>query len=403
MSFKCVSLTLRKNSLRDYSIRGFAIAVGLLTAQLVAPNARLLAEDSTSDGGWQAGETERPRPLAKIDSNTLQISLEQESESNFVVTVDLEAASVSDRFRPQVFTVAKPARLVIDLPGVQSSNGAATPDSSDVVTGLRLGAHAEKARLVVDLSSSEVPTYRVKREGNILSVRFSVDDGAVPPEFEEGEEEASAEPKVVSIKDRGKNAAEQASEPSKTSTKPAIAPVEAGPVEAAPAETGPSENGRVETGPVETGPVETAPVESTVLAANHGQPVAPEPVEVEKPTAASAEVVPVPTDGKTVVRGIYYQTTSNSQVPAVVFDASGLATYTLNKQKPDVYELVLKNTSLAGRHLTLPQFPPDSFQGFNVIVARQQGSDVVIKVYVEENVKLFPFIAKQQLWLKASR
>lgn len=359
--------------------------LGAFSGGQLLPEAHAQEESS---GGW-ASEEEVSSPIAQIDATGLGISLEQESDSNFLLTIDLQGASLPGEKRPQVFTIANPTRLVVDLPGLQSGSGTSTPERSDIVSGVRLGAHAEKVRLVVDLTVSEVPTYRVKREGSFVLVRFSVAPGELPPPFEDGEEIAAVTPRVTEPVREAK--AQRESE----KKEPPVPPAEILPPVAEPTKP------------------PTPGVETTVLAANDGKPAIPEPISADQlpavpqatanPAAPDDATVPAPADGKTVVRGIYYQTTSNSQVPAVVFDASGLATYSLNKQKSDVYELVLKNSSLGGRHLTLPQFPPDSFQGFNVIVARQQGNDVVIKVYVEENVKLFPFIAKQQLWLKASR
>ena len=377
--------------MRSTLLKPLFIAPLLFSAYFGGAGVRDAAAQEEEAGGW-SDDGGGAAAIAQIDATGLSVALEQESDSNFLITIDLQGASLPGEKRPQVFTIANPTRLVVDLPGVQSGSGASTPEHGDIVSGLRLGAHAEKVRLVVDLTTDEVPTYRVKREGSFVLVRFSVAAGELPPPFEDGDE-------IQPVKVK---------EPEPKPTHVPLAVAESAPVKASPPKVTPTDTPVVEeVEATEAVKLPTPGVGSAVLAANDGKPPVPEPISADQlsgvPTAASDTVVPAPSDGKTVVRGIYYQTTSNSQVPAVVFDASGLATYSLNKQKADVYELVLKNSSLGGRHLTLPQFPPDSFQGFNVIVARQQGNDVVIKVYVEENVKLFPFIAKQQLWLKASR
>ncbi len=51
----------------------------------------------------------------------------------------------------QAFTIADPARLVIDLPGLQAANlPARTNVDSTQVAGIRTGSHADKVRVVVD-------------------------------------------------------------------------------------------------------------------------------------------------------------------------------------------------------------------------------------------------------------
>ncbi|MCR9096871.1 MAG: type IV pilus secretin PilQ [bacterium] len=51
----------------------------------------------------------------------------------------------------EAFTLENPARLVVDLPGIAAASSATSISvESDLVTGVRLGAHAEKVRIVID-------------------------------------------------------------------------------------------------------------------------------------------------------------------------------------------------------------------------------------------------------------
>ncbi|MBP9837420.1 MAG: hypothetical protein KBC84_01770 [Proteobacteria bacterium] len=102
------------------------------------------------------------------------------------------------------------------------------------------------------------------------------------------------------------------------------------------------------------------------------------------------------------VSSIYYQVTENTKLPAVAIDAPNLKSYALTKITPELYELTMEDAHLAGNHLSLPQFPPENFRGFSVVVAREEKSKVVLKIFVEDGTRLFPFIANNQLWIKVA-
>ena len=142
---------------------------------------------------------------------------------------------------------------------------------------------------------------------------------------------------------------------------------------------------------------------------NSAEVPAPTPIKaVENPIQANTAVKKVepsiPTaGGSATVKGIFYQTTRNSSVSSLMIDIDNINAYTLTQRKANAYELVLENAKLAGRHLTLPQFPPDTFKGFEVVLANQDGNNVIVKVYVEDDVTLSPFIAEDQLWLKVNQ
>jgi hypothetical protein len=87
---------------------------------------------------------------------------------------------------------------------------------------------------------------------------------------------------------------------------------------------------------------------------------------------------------------------------AVQINVDGLGDYKLTRPKGDLYELVLQNTKLSGSHLTFPQFPPDEFQGFQAIAAVQRGEDVVVRIFVDDEVKLSPYRTEGQLWVQLS-
>jgi hypothetical protein len=83
-----------------------------------------------------------------------------------------------------------------------------------------------------------------------------------------------------------------------------------------------------------------------------------------------------------------------------VIEVGNLNNYSLSQKKKNLYELTVDQAALAGEHVAYPQFPPDTFQGFEAVLAEQSGATVLVKIYVAEGTKLSPFRVKDQLWVK---
>lgn len=386
-------------------------------------------------------------PLGQITSGPLKIALSRIDKGKY--QLNIKFPGVGADVEPQVFVVENPTRLVIDIPGKFGKSAQSLNLKDSELSSLRLGLHPDKTRIVVDIKKASSAEFSTKLEGEEVLVRFSLavstddlfDDITEPdrsptplptilkkPEVskdkddedetiskeeisetelvKESEFSKQAIKKKLAELERVKEKAEKQVLPVSTPTpisapkilatptpvaaikeEPAaiLSPSPVPTLEVAPAtktivstgNTGPGETGLTETGPnTKTEPAVTEP-------ANTGP--------AKSVTAASA-----------AVKSIYYQTLKNTRVPAVAMDVTGLNSYTLNKIKSDLYELVIENATLQGKHLTLPQFPPDSFQGFEVIIAKQEVGRVVVKIYTDENAKLFPFTSGGQLWVKIS-
>jgi len=112
----------------------------------------------------QPPEEEGPPPAGRL--LTIQAST-ADREANFLIVADGKL----DQYR--VFNLTDPARVVVDLRGVRSS------DVKDVMTvvgslvrGVRIGLHPDKVRLVFDLIPAVGVTYQVISEGDTLQVLF---------------------------------------------------------------------------------------------------------------------------------------------------------------------------------------------------------------------------------------
>ena len=83
-----------------------------------------------------------------------------------------------------VFTLTDPARVVLDLMGVELAAGKATvPPSDPLVKGIRMGTHPDKVRMVFDLIPAAGLPYHITSVGDRLVVTFEPGSGfpASPP------------------------------------------------------------------------------------------------------------------------------------------------------------------------------------------------------------------------------
>ena len=97
-----------------------------------------------------------------------------------------------------------------------------------------------------------------------------------------------------------------------------------------------------------------------------------------------------------------FEKTERASNGAIVISGKNLEGYKLNQKGPNLFELQLENANLDGEHLSLPQFPPESFNGFEVVLANQKNSDVIVKIYVNDGVTLSPYLAGGKLWIKTN-
>lgn len=83
-----------------------------------------------------------------------------------------------------VFTLTDPARVVLDLMGVELAAGKATvPPSDPLVKGIRMGTHPDKVRVVFDLIPAAGLPYHITSVGDRLVITFEPGSGfpAGPP------------------------------------------------------------------------------------------------------------------------------------------------------------------------------------------------------------------------------
>lgn len=136
--------------------------------------------------------------------------------------------------------------------------------------------------------------------------------------------------------------------------------------------------------------------EKPTTTATDTQPAIKEPVKNTNRNDSSSD------SGTTVVQAIEFQSWPEDNSSAVVFKMKNPGTYQLVEQGENRYELRLPAAALGGSHLILPQFPPENFKEFDVIMARQTGNTVLIKIFISKGVKLYPAKIDNSIWLKTA-
>lgn len=392
---------------------------------------------------------------ADFNSGGLRIQLRSiHTGTNYALSIS-SSASTTNAIVPTVFTLDNPARIVVDIPGFPS-RAAKTIDLSDGrFSAIRVGLHHDKTRLVLDVAGNKLPQYSVdSASANEVGVELNFADA--PTDTEPGandmvpfgevskEQAPPAEPiaPVVTELPKAELALPAPTEPEpKAPAEPAVlhaklsAPEpEAKPVAIAPeAKPTPEKpkrkkpeaevitmvgSERIEpaVSPKAEPPVEVippVPVQNTEPDQQLEEPTEPETrkgkhvkkTEPEEPSEdlsaeESVKVKTKPGAGPGKLSSFAFKITDRPGKYAVQINVDQLGDYKLTRPKGDLYELVLQNTRLSGPHLTFPQFPPDEFQGFQAIAAVQRGEDVVVRIFVDDEVKLSPYRTEGQLWVQ---
>lgn len=113
-----------------------------------------------------------------------------------------------------------------------------------------------------------------------------------------------------------------------------------------------------------------------------------------------------PKDPKTekpgVLESLSFKKTGGTELPAVVFTVKGLSTYTLNKIRDGLYELKMPNVKPASESLLLPGMPPENFESIEMVVSKFEDGNLIVKIFVGDEVTLVPFSNGKEIWVKAS-
>ena len=297
-----------------------------------------------------------------------------------------------------VFTVDGPPRLVIDLPfnGNRSKvlrkpvRLQSAPNSE--VEAMRIAAHDDKIRIVVDLKGQIAPPYSVESRSHDLIIRLG---GSIPPQPPSKVVGSPTVAVVTTVKAVPPTPPDPTAPPT-----PALTPV----VVASPTST-----------PIATSiPVPSIPAPSSTQshppATPRHSPAITQPPEVVEDTFLSAtprsalvisekiEAI----EGPSLVGILFSSKTINGE-PAVRLTLNHRPRFRLSRRDQQSYRLRVEGCKLASSRVGLPFFPPQDFVGFTMIKAAEVGTGVDVIIGTDRGSRITATPDDSDILLKASR
>ncbi|MFQ5736632.1 MAG: type IV pilus secretin PilQ [Thermodesulfobacteriota bacterium] len=187
------------------------------------------------------------------------------------------------------FSLDDPARIVVDIWTIDNGTGRDVIRVKDgFIKAIRIGAHPDKTRLVLDAAGESLPAHTVARDVDTIVVTIG------PEAVAASVKEPAPGPNTVYASKAAELGVAHVPAPAAVSAKDEPAPVEQATVtEPAPVEE-PAPAPDVSKAAMEPAPVEDAPVTESVPAAPAEQVSMTEPVPAEEPVAAPATATPAP-------------------------------------------------------------------------------------------------------------
>jgi hypothetical protein len=357
-----------------------------------------------------------PKTIASKDRVSVLIDREIEDTKSFIVL----KISVPTDSKVNAFLLPEPPRLVVDFEGasIKKSENFAAP-ANGVVKQVRLGAHADKLRVVVDLIKATPPEYDWKAGKRQAIIKILEEERKaapvapiVSPAAQPTIQAPIVEPTKVSPPATPTIAA--------TNTAKAAAPT----VTAAPSFT-PTAAATPTTSVATPTPQKLADLEKPTVAGGNVAAVAPAapaaqggPAKPALPDYQSEGAVqPQPSQERLgdleASKGQGVKAATAFTIKSYKFeylpDKTPVLKIALNKPHAqaqiskvdaETYKIEIKDCALENEDLELPQFPPHDFVGFVMVVSEPVGKNVEISVSIENEIVLATSIHDNEIWVK---
>lgn len=291
-------------------------------------------------------------PTSITSKQRVQILVDRDivdSKSFIVVKIVVPSDSAID-----AFLLPSPPRMVIDFVGTKiSKNETFKAPPNDVIEQIRLGAHAKKTRVVIDLLTKQAPQYEWKAGKRQAIIRFLEGSVALPP----------------------------VSPTAAPTLNPSLKPTK----EHAPAKE------------------KLAVLPKANLTKPHGQVVVknnniatlgdlePKRKPFSPPTA-------IPTSFH-IKQFAFERLGDKSQQLRFSLDKPG-AKAQISKVDEETYKVEIPDCGIANSELEYPQFPPHDFTGFVLTMAENVDDKVEITIAIEEGTKLATAIQGTEIIIK---
>jgi hypothetical protein len=359
------------------------------------------------------------------------------SQERVTVLVDREIAdgksyialkiSVPTDSKINAFLIDNPKRIVVDFEGasIKRSENFAAPEN-DVVQQVRLGAHPEKLRVVIDLKRTTQPEFDWKAGKRQAIVKIL--EGSAPSAVKESPPAPAATPTspapaALPTEAPAKPTPQAAAQATATPLAPtAVAkdtPIPPTPAQAAPtiavptvAPTNPAATAvatPVKTlSDIDTKPAAAVAAGAAAAAGAVAADAADEVVDEKKEEAQlladleaqrSSRTTPKPTTSFSIKGYKFEHGADKTPVLKIVLNKPR-AQAQISKVDPETYKIEIKDCSVENEDLELPQFPPHDFVGFVMVVSETVGKNVEVSVSVEEGVVLGTTVQENEILVK---
>lgn len=293
------------------------------------------------------------------------VSLAMKRGRDGSVLLSIETPGAADA---QIFWFDKPDRLVIDLPfqdGAPDWYRRIILDNGGAASGIRIGSHATKVRVVVDLSKSAEGLYQVNKTNSEIKVLIDSKDSLA--DFIE-----EAQPIDSNIPGRSPQGV--VATPVATATPTPTPTLTPSPVPTLEPTASPTATPTVA--------LEQPTVEPTMEALELN------PMDIEQPDKAFTKLTAL---------GFESGLQGERSLKLKFTRAVG---YQLVRKSEDLYVLIVENANLVTPELALPHFPPQDYEGFVSVRAQVRGSQVRVFIYIEEGTHLLSVPYGSEIWLR---
>jgi len=347
-------------------------------------------------------------PVAKMTLGELKVGLFK-LRSEYQIRIAPRYTDSKGPTEVEVFWIKNPSRLVIDIPGFHYKTAKAVEVDTTEIARIRSGVHKDKVRLVVDIKSGREPGFeqRVDGDGEGVIVNASFNSGkdlvdinnesfrptkekrkAKTIEFQPGKKKQKSpqvelpspntrltptkkKTSMSSLKDKFKKKIKEPKLRSK--------------------ETITRDN------KIEKALRPDSRKKSRPLVESSSKKIVTPPVQ---PSTRKAKQ-PIRPASAFTLKGIDFQEVREDKTTAVVLNVSAAVQYEITQAQDDLFEVKLNNTKVQGMDISIPHFTPEElYQGFEVVVARQQGANVVVRIYTDSTTRPLPFEKSGKLWIK---
>ena len=325
--------------------------------------------------------------LSTFNISNLNFNLIAENQ-NFKFLVKPNTKLKTAELTANTFVIKNPNRLVIDIPGFSTTAQKTITLNNSYLSSIRVGSHKNKIRAVVDIKSNKLPKFDIYADQAIQSlvISFSFDDKMQEQNLAKTTKESPA----FNIADKKITA-----ENTRTET------TEKKSIQSGKAKTPSLGNSSIITmrGNEKVNSIEASPIEAKqeelLQTLKDSNSTMSTDLKKTNPTA-------IPTTEIATIKNILFQAERESG--ALVIEADKIGEYKITQKGKNLYELIISNSKLSGEHLTLPQFPPNNFKNFEVILTNQiTENSVQVKIYLNSTVELLPSIIDNKLWIQTTK